>query len=163
MLVVGLFNGLASWLAYVVIGVPHAGLWAAITGLVSIVPFLGYLAVAALTLQLTMTGATAPALFTLALGFLILLCGDKLVRPLVARNGVRLRFVWILIGCLGGFEVFGLVGVVVGPVVLTLARELGSRARAILRSMQRLTIRGSRGQRSNCSSRAKQRYFTLAR
>ena len=124
MLVVGLFNGLASWLAYVVIGVPHAGLWAAITGLVSIVPFLGYLAVAALTLQLTMTGATAPALFTLALGFLILFCGDKLVRPLVARNGVRLRFVWILIGCLGGFEVFGLVGVVVGPVVLTLAREL---------------------------------------
>jgi predicted PurR-regulated permease PerM len=27
-------------------------------------------------------------------------------------------------GCLGGFEVLGLVGLVVGPVVLTLAREL---------------------------------------
>ncbi|MGZ9059393.1 MAG: AI-2E family transporter [Burkholderiaceae bacterium] len=58
MLVVGLFDGLVSWVAYVVIGVPHAGLWAAITGLVSLVPFLGYLAVAALTLQLAMTGAT---------------------------------------------------------------------------------------------------------
>jgi predicted PurR-regulated permease PerM len=27
-------------------------------------------------------------------------------------------------GCLGGFEVLGLVGVVIGPVLLTLAREL---------------------------------------
>jgi hypothetical protein len=27
-------------------------------------------------------------------------------------------------GCFGGFEAFGLVGVVVGPVVLALAREL---------------------------------------
>jgi len=35
-----------------------------------------------------------------------------------------LRFVWSLMACLGGFEVLGLVGVVVGPVVVTLAREL---------------------------------------
>ena len=27
-------------------------------------------------------------------------------------------------GCLGGFEVLGLIGLVIGPVVLTLAREL---------------------------------------
>jgi len=30
----------------------------------------------------------------------------------------------VLMGCLGGFEVLGLVGLVIGPVVLTLAREL---------------------------------------
>ena len=58
------------------------------------------------------------------LGVAILLCGDKVVRPLFARDGVRLPFVWILMGCLGGFEVLGLVGLVIGPVVLTLAREL---------------------------------------
>jgi predicted PurR-regulated permease PerM len=46
------------------------------------------------------------------------------VRPLVARNGVRLGFVWVLMGCLGGFEVLGLIGLVIGPVVLTLLREL---------------------------------------
>ena len=27
-------------------------------------------------------------------------------------------------GCLGGFEALGLVGLVIGPVILTLAREL---------------------------------------
>jgi predicted PurR-regulated permease PerM len=35
-----------------------------------------------------------------------------------------LHFVWILMSCLGGFEVLGLVGLVIGPVALSLTREL---------------------------------------
>ena len=42
----------------------------------------------------------------------------------MARDGIDLPFVWILMACLGGFEVLGLVGLFVGPVVLALAREL---------------------------------------
>src|SRR5208283_107481 len=124
MLVVGLFDGFATGTVYAIAAVPHAAQWASITGLLALVPFLGYLAVAALTLQLAMTGVTGQALFSCSLGWGILLCGDKIVRPMVARNGVRLAFVWVLVGCLGGFEVLGLVGVVIGPVVLTLLREL---------------------------------------
>lgn len=124
MLLVGVFDGVAAGAAYAVAGVPHAALWAAITGALAIVPFLGYAAVAALTLQLAVTGAPASALMSLALGCAVLVCGDKVVRPLVAGKGVRLGFVWVLIGCLGGFEVLGLVGLVVGPVVLALARQM---------------------------------------
>jgi len=124
MLVVGLFDGFATGIAYAIAAVPHAVQWASITGFLALVPFLGYVAVAALTLQLAMTGATGPALLTFGLGYGVLFCGDKIVRPLVARNGVRLGFVWVLMGCLGGFEVLGLVGLVIGPVVLTLLREL---------------------------------------
>jgi predicted PurR-regulated permease PerM len=36
----------------------------------------------------------------------------------------HLRFVWSLMACLGGFEVLGLAGLVIGPVVLTLARAV---------------------------------------
>ena len=124
MLVVGLFDGFATGIVYAIAAVPHATQWASITGLLALVPFLGYVAVAALTSQLAMTGVTGQALFSCSLGCGILLCGDKIVRPMVARNGVRLAFVWVLVGCLGGFEVLGLVGVVIGPVVLTLLREL---------------------------------------
>ena len=125
---------------------PHAAEWASITGLLALVPFLGYVAVAALTLQLAMTGATGPALLSFGLGCGILFCGDKIVRPMVARNGVRLAFVWILMGCLGGFEVLGLVGLVIGPVVLTLLRELWQQnVRDLARPMgQRAEIPASR-------------------
>jgi len=124
MLLVGLFDGFATGIAYAIAGVPHAAVWAAITGLLGLVPFLGYVAVAALTLKLAITAAAAPPLLSLGLGCFVLFCGDKIVRPMVAREGIRLRFVWVLLGSLGGFEVLGLVGLVIGPVVLTLTREL---------------------------------------
>jgi predicted PurR-regulated permease PerM len=124
MLLVGLFVGFASWAAFAVAGVPHAALWAVITGSLALVPFLGYVAVAALALKLTMAGAATPALLSLGLGCAVLFCGDKIVRPMIARGATRLRFVWMLMGCLGGFEVLGLVGLVVGPVLLTITREL---------------------------------------
>ena len=124
MLVVGLFDGFACSIAYALAGAPHAVLWAAITGALALVPFVGFAAVAALAMQLAVAGATTPALLSLALGCLVLFCGDKIVRPMIAHNGTNLPFVWVLMGCLGGFEVLGLVGLVVGPVLLALTREL---------------------------------------
>jgi predicted PurR-regulated permease PerM len=124
MLIVGLFDGCATGLVYAIVGVTHAALWGAITGLLALVPFLGYVAVTASALQLAMTGAATPAIVSFGLGCVVLFCGDKIVRPLVAGEGTHLRFVWFLMACLGGFEALGLVGLVIGPVVLTLAREL---------------------------------------
>src|SRR4029077_20512307 len=88
----------------------------------ALVPFLGYGAVVALSLQLAVTDANAST--ELALGTFIFLRGDRIVRPSVAREGTCLPFVWVLMGCFGGFEAFGLIGLVIGPVALTLAREI---------------------------------------
>ena len=123
-LVVGLFDGFAIGLTYALFGVPRAAVWGAIIGSIAAVPFLGYGVVAALALRIAIEGQATLALLSLALGWTVLLAGDKVIRPLVARGGIHLPFVWILMACLGGFEVLGLVGLVIGPVVLALAREL---------------------------------------
>jgi len=107
MLIVALFDGLAGGIAYAIAGVPQPVTWAAITGLLALVPFVGYGAVAALALELALSGASTAALLSLALGCAILFVGDKVVRPLAAREGTRLGFVWVLMGCLGGFEALG--------------------------------------------------------
>jgi predicted PurR-regulated permease PerM len=39
MLVVALFDGLATALVYTLVGVPHAGIWAAIHRVLALVPF----------------------------------------------------------------------------------------------------------------------------
>jgi len=124
MVVVGLFDASAVGVAYAIADVPDAALWAAATGALAAFPFLGYVAIAALGLKLAVTGAGLPALVTAGLACLIIFCGDKIVRPVVARNGTQLRFVWLLMGWIGGFEALGLVGMFVGPVALTLAKEL---------------------------------------
>lgn len=123
MLAVAAFDTLAAGLAYALAGVPRAWAWAAITGSLAAVPFLGYAAVAAMVLQLAVQGAATPALLALCGGCLVLLLGDKLVRPMVARGGIRLPFVWVLMGCIGGFGVLGPAGIVIGPLALALARE----------------------------------------
>jgi predicted PurR-regulated permease PerM len=145
MLVVALFDGLAGGIAYAIIGVPQPVTWAAITGLLAVVPFVGYGAVAALTLELAMTGASTAALLSLAFGCGILFFGDKIVRPLAAREGTHLGFVWVLMGCLGGFQALGLVGVVIGPVVLTLARELWAERVRLAATPVRASRRALRG------------------
>jgi predicted PurR-regulated permease PerM len=122
MLVVGLFDGILAGGSFAIAGVPRAAVWGAIIGALAAVPFLGYAAVGALALRLAMHGHAGLSLFCLGVGSFILLCGDKIVRPAVASEG--LHFVWVLMGCLGGFEVLGLVGLAIGPVVLALAREL---------------------------------------
>ena len=124
MMALGLFDGFAIGMAYAVAGVPRAAVWGAIIGSIAIVPFLGYAVVAALALRIAIEGQAALAVVALALGWTVLLAGDKVVRPLVTRGGIHLPFVWILMACLGGFEVLGLVGLVIGPVVVALAREL---------------------------------------
>jgi predicted PurR-regulated permease PerM len=124
MLAVGLFDGLATALAYAAAGAPRPLLWAGITGALAAVPFLGYAAVAALALQLALRAAPTTALWVLVLGSAALLAGDKLVRPIAVSGGMRLPFVWVLMGCLGGFGVLGLAGLVIGPVVLSLVREI---------------------------------------
>ena len=56
MLVVGVFDALATALAYAAAGAPRPLLWAAITGSLAAVPFLGYAAVAAMALELGVAG-----------------------------------------------------------------------------------------------------------
>jgi predicted PurR-regulated permease PerM len=49
------------------------------------------------------------------------------VRPILIGSSVRLPFLWILLGTFGGLETFGLIGLFLGPaimsVLLTMWRE----------------------------------------
>jgi len=56
--------------------------------------------------------------------FVVLFAGDKIVRTVVVGKAARLGFVLVLMGSLGGFELLGLLGLFVGPVVLALAAAL---------------------------------------
>jgi hypothetical protein len=78
MLVVGLFDAVATACAYAIAGVPRAMVWAAITGALAAVPFLGYVAVAAMAMELVVNGAPTP-------GTVVARAGMR--RPAVRRQG----------------------------------------------------------------------------
>jgi len=120
MVIVGLLDGVLSFAIYALAGVQQPGVWGALTGVCSMIPFLGYLAVLGAAAALMTKGSGGAALFVCAAGLASLFIVDKFVRPMLIRSTVNLGFVWILIGSLGGFEVLGTSGILIGPVVLAL-------------------------------------------
>jgi len=123
-IVVGLIDGSLIGIAYAIAGVPSAVVWGAVTGLLGQVPFLAYVAVAAVGLVLAAKGAGGAALAVLALGIAIVFATDKIVRPLLVGGAIELGFLWVLLGSLGGFETLGLLGLFIGPVALALGATL---------------------------------------
>jgi len=124
MVAVALFDGVLIGIIYEVAGVRHPAVSGAVTGLLAMIPYLGYVAVAGVAFSLATGGAAAPALAVCLLGCVTHIVGDKIVRPILVGDAVQLGFAWVLIASLGGLEVMGLVGVLVGPVVLALAGSL---------------------------------------
>src|SRR5262249_25325037 len=124
MVVVGLLDGALTGILYALAGVHRPDIWGAVTGIFAMVPFLGYVAVAGVTLALLARDAATAAILVCALGVLIVFGVDKVARPLLVGKAVKLGFVWILMGTIGGFEVLGLSGLFVGPVVLAMSAAL---------------------------------------
>ena len=58
---------------------------------------------------------------------MVVICGgvagiaDNLVRPLLLRYRTHLNALLLFLGVLGGLEVFGLLGLVIGPAILAAA------------------------------------------
>ena len=120
LVLVGLAEGVLLGIAYELAGVPSAALWAAATGVLAIIPFGAPLAFGAVALVLLIKGSTVAAIAIVAWGMTVLFVADHAVRPAIIGNATALPFLAVLLGILGGVETLGLIGLFVGPVVMTL-------------------------------------------
>jgi predicted PurR-regulated permease PerM len=124
LVLVGLGEGVLIALGYYAAGLPSATLWGAATGVLAIVPFgapIVYLAAAGVLFAM---GNQSGALIIVAWGSIVLFIADHFVRPKLIGDSTRLPFLAVLFGILGGVELFGLVGLFLGPVVMVLAVTL---------------------------------------
>jgi predicted PurR-regulated permease PerM len=120
LVLVGLAEGLLLGIAYEFAGVPSAVLWAAATGVLAIIPFGAPLAFGSVAALLFFNGNTVGAVAIIAVGAVVLFVADHFVRPTIIGNATKLPFLAVLLGILGGVEMLGLIGLFVGPVVITL-------------------------------------------
>jgi predicted PurR-regulated permease PerM len=120
LVLVGLAEGLLLGIGYEFARVPSAVLWATATGILAIIPFGAPLAFGAVAALLLFGGNTAGAIAIVALGTVVLFVADHFVRPAIIGNATKLPFIAVLLGILGGVETLGLIGLFVGPVVMTL-------------------------------------------
>lgn len=100
---------------------PRALLWGVAMGVFSLFPAIGTgLIWVPVTLYLLATGAIWQGIVLGACGFFVISSVDNVVRPILVGRDARMPDYVVLIATLGGFELMGFNGFVVGPVIAAL-------------------------------------------
>jgi predicted PurR-regulated permease PerM len=117
-----LVQGVIAGIGYAVLGVPQPMLWAAATALASFIPVAGTALVwGPVVVYLLVEGHPARALFMTAWGLIVVMAlSDYVIRPRIVGRRGHAHPLLTLIALLGGIEVFGLAGIIIAPIVMSL-------------------------------------------
>lgn len=124
-LAVSFVQGALGALGYWIAGLQNVMLWSVITAVFSMIPVVGAAAVWGVgVLYLATTAHWGKALFLLVYGTGVISTADNIVRPLVLSGRVKLNTLLIFFSLLGGVQAFGIVGLFVGPIIVSVATAL---------------------------------------
>ena len=121
-LAVGVAQGSLASLGFWVLGLPSPVLWGMVTALFSLIPIIGSAAVwGPAVIVLMVGGHWWKGLILLVWGAAVVGQVDSLVRPYVISERANLHTLLVFFALLGGVKAFGIMGLFVGPVVLSVA------------------------------------------
>jgi predicted PurR-regulated permease PerM len=117
----GVLAGLAFW----VLGVPSVILWAFTLTVCAMIPAFGsFLVWGPVAIYLGLTGHWGKAALLVLWGSCIVSTIDNILYPILVGSHLRAHTVTILLSVLGGITLFGPTGIVLGPVLFTIATDL---------------------------------------
>jgi predicted PurR-regulated permease PerM len=124
-LVIAVIQGALGGLAFWTLGLPSAIVWAVAMTFLSMIPMAGSFVVwVPAAIYLALTGHWGKALLLAAWGALVIGTVDNFLRPKLVGERTKLHELFIFFAVLGGLQVFGVVGIVLGPVVLAITLAL---------------------------------------
>jgi predicted PurR-regulated permease PerM len=118
-LLTALIQGAVAGLGYWVAGLSSPVILGVITTMLALIPFCTPLAWGSAGLWLLMQGQTAEAIGIWIWGAAVVSQLDNVLRPIFISSVSPIPFLLVLFGVLGGLLAFGLVGLFIGPIVLT--------------------------------------------
>ena len=118
-------QGVLAGLAYWGLGVPGVVLWATTTAAMALIPAFGAVLVwAPIAIFLGISGHWIRALLLVLWGGGVVSLIDNFLYPILVGTRLRSHTAIILISILGGIALFGITGVILGPVIFTVAATL---------------------------------------
>ncbi len=117
-ILVGIMEGTILGIGFFLSGIASPILWGVLTAFLALIPLMGptLIWVPAFFIQLY-TGHYLSALGVLIIGALVSII-DTVLRPKIIGNKANVHPVLVLLGVLGGIQIFGFIGVIFGPLVL---------------------------------------------
>ncbi len=118
---VAIVQGLLCLLFYAILRVPNPLAWWAITTLFAMIPLVGApVAYVPAALLMIISGHPVEGFILLGWGFIVVSNCDNFLRPLFIKFGTSLHMMAIFFALLGGVFTLGPIGLMVGPMLLTL-------------------------------------------
>jgi predicted PurR-regulated permease PerM len=119
--VIGILQGGLAGLAFWVVGIPSATFWAVIMAVLSIIPSVGTAVVwLPAVIILGLGGAIGKAVGLFIFCALVVGSLDNVLRPILVGKDTQMHELMIFFGTLGGIFMFGMVGVIIGPIIAAL-------------------------------------------
>jgi predicted PurR-regulated permease PerM len=116
--VVALLQGLLGGILFAIFGIPSPVFWGAVMALLSIIPFVGaFVVYIPAGLILIFNGAYVSGILVIGIGTLIVSQVDNVLRPYLVSGKTELHPLLLFFSMLGGIALFGLLGVVLGPLI----------------------------------------------
>lgn len=124
-LIVAILQGTTGGLVFWALGIPGPLLWGCAMGVFSLFPAIGTgLIWVPVTLFLLATGAVAQGTILFLFGFFVISSVDNVVRPILVGHDARMPDFVVLVATLGGFELMGFNGFVIGPIIAAMFMAL---------------------------------------
>lgn len=116
--IIAIVQGAIGGILFVTVGIESAALWAFVMGLFALIPAVGPAIVwLPAGLLLLATGDVWQGITVLAVGTVVISLIDNLLRPILVAKEAAMSDVLILLSVLGGLTLFGIAGIIIGPVI----------------------------------------------
>jgi predicted PurR-regulated permease PerM len=120
-LIIAIIQGSLGGLIFWALDIRGALLWAVLMGIFSLIPAIGTGFVwVPVALFLLVTGNVVHGIVLILCGVFVISMIDNLVRPVLVGRDTRMPDYVVLISTLGGLQLFGINGIVIGPLVAAL-------------------------------------------
>lgn len=124
-IVIAAIQGALGTIIFWILGMQGALLWGAVMAIFATIPVLGaFIVWVPAALFLLITGHAVKALILTLWGALVIGTADNLLYPMLVGKNLQMHTLLIFFSVLGGVTAFGVVGLVLGPVVVALAQAL---------------------------------------
>jgi predicted PurR-regulated permease PerM len=125
--IIAIAQGSLAWAGFVVFGVPNAIIWAVVVSIASFIPSIGtsMITIPAI-LFLFFTGMQLQALGLLIWSAILVGTIDNILSPYLISKDTEIPSLFILFTILGGISFFGPIGILVGPLIISLLYSLVS-------------------------------------
>ncbi|MFL5361470.1 MAG: AI-2E family transporter [Myxococcales bacterium] len=113
-------QGILTAIGFAITGVPHALFFGLLTAIASFVPVVGTAIIwVPAVLLLGATGHMTAAIVLAAWCLVFVIGGEHVGKPLLLRGQVEMHTGLVFLSLLGGLEVFGLLGIIIGPLIVS--------------------------------------------